>query len=77
MGDDFMFQLIGKHRDMALAVENPCHLNMAASFIKLKRYVEAIGQCNIVSMLLSQESHLISRIQRLCYSSLDTRKLGL
>lgn len=48
MGDDFMFQLFGKYRDMALAVKNPCHLNMAASLIKLKRYEEAIGQCSIV-----------------------------
>ncbi|KAM1158043.1 hypothetical protein ACFX1X_028890 [Malus domestica] len=48
IGDDFMFQLFGKYRDMALAVKNPCHLNMAACFIKLKRYEEAIGQCSIV-----------------------------
>lgn len=48
MNDDFMFQLFGKYRDMALAVKNPCHLNMAASLIKLKRYEEAIGQCTIV-----------------------------
>ncbi|CAN6567286.1 unnamed protein product [Malus baccata var. baccata] len=48
MGDYFMFQLFGKYRDMVLAVKNPCHLNMAASFIKLKRYEEAIGQCSIV-----------------------------
>ena len=77
MGDNFMFQLFGKYRDMALAVKNPCHLNMAASFIKRKRYEEAIGQSSIVSMLLSQESHQISCVQRLWYSSLDTRKLGL
>lgn len=48
MGDDFMFQLFGKYRDMALAVKNPCHLNMAACLIKLKRYEEAIGHCSIV-----------------------------
>ncbi|XP_059649123.1 peptidyl-prolyl cis-trans isomerase FKBP42-like [Cornus florida] len=48
MGDDFMFQLFGKYRDMALAVKNPCHLNMAACMIKLERYEEAIGQCSIV-----------------------------
>ncbi|RID72505.1 hypothetical protein BRARA_C04395 [Brassica rapa] len=48
MGDDFMFQLYGKYQDMALAVKNPCHLNMAACLIKLKRYDEAIGHCNIV-----------------------------
>ncbi|XP_021890771.1 peptidyl-prolyl cis-trans isomerase FKBP42 [Carica papaya] len=48
MGDDFMFQLFGKYRDMALAVKNPCHLNMAACLIKLKRYEEAIGQCSLV-----------------------------
>ncbi|KAI4382998.1 hypothetical protein MLD38_008884 [Melastoma candidum] len=48
MGDDFMFQLFGKYRDMALAVKNPCHLNMAACLIKLKRFEEAIGHCGIV-----------------------------
>lgn len=48
MGDDFMFQLHGKYHDMALSVKHPCHLNMAACLIKLKRYEEAIGQCNIV-----------------------------
>lgn len=48
MGDDFMFQLFGKYRDMALAVKNPCHLNMAACLIKLKRFEEAIGQCTTV-----------------------------
>ncbi|KAG2711296.1 hypothetical protein I3760_04G070400 [Carya illinoinensis] len=50
MGDDFMFQLFGKHRDMALAVKNPCHLNMVACLIKLKRYDETIMKCSIVSM---------------------------
>jgi hypothetical protein len=44
-----MFQLFGKYRDMALAVKNPCHLNMAQCLIKLKRYDEAIAQCTIVS----------------------------
>lgn len=48
MGDDFMFQLFGKYRDMALAVKNPCHLNMAACLIKLKHYEEAVGHCSIV-----------------------------
>ncbi|EEF44615.1 fk506 binding protein, putative [Ricinus communis] len=48
LNDDFMFQLFGKYRDMALAVKNPCHLNMAASLIKLRRYEEAIAQCSIV-----------------------------
>ncbi|XP_042515008.1 peptidyl-prolyl cis-trans isomerase FKBP42-like [Macadamia integrifolia] len=48
IGDNFMFQLFGKYRDMALAVKNPCHLNMAACLIKLKRYDEAIGQCSTV-----------------------------
>lgn len=43
-----MFQLFGKYRDMALAVKNPCHLNMAACLIRLKRYDEAIAQCGIV-----------------------------
>ncbi|KAL0786660.1 hypothetical protein Bca101_002906 [Brassica carinata] len=47
MGDDFMFQLYGKYQDMALAVKNPCHLNMAACSIKLKRYDDEIGHCNI------------------------------
>ncbi|GJM88022.1 hypothetical protein PR202_ga04038 [Eleusine coracana subsp. coracana] len=48
MGDDFMFQLFGKYRDMALAVKNPCHLNMAACLIKLRRFNEAIAQCSIL-----------------------------
>ncbi|KAF6168376.1 hypothetical protein GIB67_018216 [Kingdonia uniflora] len=48
MGDDFMFQLMGRYRDMALAVKNPCHLNLAACLIKLNRYEEAIGQCSTV-----------------------------
>lgn len=48
MGDDFMFQLFGKYRDMALAVKNPCHLNMAACLIKLKRYDDGIAHCSIV-----------------------------
>ncbi|KAF3629519.1 Peptidyl-prolyl cis-trans isomerase FKBP42, partial [Capsicum annuum] len=48
MGDDFMFQLFGKFRDMALAVKNPCHLNMAACLLKLQRYDEAIAQCSVV-----------------------------
>ncbi|GKU88614.1 hypothetical protein SLEP1_g2856 [Rubroshorea leprosula] len=48
MGDDFMFQLFGKYWDMALVVKNPCHLNMAASLIKLKCYEEAIGHCTTV-----------------------------
>lgn len=52
MGDDFMFQLFGKYRDTALAVKNPCHLNMAACMIKLKRLDEAIGHCNIVCIWL-------------------------
>lgn len=52
LGDDFMFQLFGKYRDMALAVKNPCHLNMAACMIKLNRYEEAIGQCSLVSIRL-------------------------
>ncbi|BBN16786.1 hypothetical protein MPTK1_7g09270 [Marchantia polymorpha subsp. ruderalis] len=48
MGDDFMFQLFGKYKDMADAVKTPCHLNMAASLLKLERYEEAIGHCTIV-----------------------------
>ncbi|KAF9665707.1 hypothetical protein SADUNF_Sadunf16G0151600 [Salix dunnii] len=50
LGDDFMFQLFGKYRDMALAVKNPCHLNMAACLIKLKRHEEAIAQCTITCL---------------------------
>lgn len=48
MGDDFMFQLFGKYKEMAIAVKNPCHLNMAACLLKLNRYEEAIGHCNMV-----------------------------
>lgn len=48
MGDDFMFQLFGKYQDMAMAVKNPCHLNMAACLIKLMRHEEAIAHCSVV-----------------------------
>lgn len=61
MGDDFMFQLFGKYRDMALAVKNPCHLNTAACLIKLKRYEEAIGQCTIV---LSEDENNVKALFR-------------
>ncbi|PSS24457.1 Peptidyl-prolyl cis-trans isomerase [Actinidia chinensis var. chinensis] len=62
MGDDFMFQLFGKYRDMALAVKNPCHLNMAACLIKLKRYEEAIAQCSIV--LVEDETNVKALFRR-------------
>lgn len=62
MGDDFMFQLFGKYHDMAMAVKNPCHLNMAACLIKLKRYEEAIGQCTIV--LAEDENNLKALFRR-------------
>ncbi|XP_020257230.1 peptidyl-prolyl cis-trans isomerase FKBP42 [Asparagus officinalis] len=61
MGDDFMFQLFGKYRDMALAVKNPCHLNIAACLIKLKRYEEAIGQCTVV---LSEDENNVKALFR-------------
>ncbi|TVU50846.1 hypothetical protein EJB05_02237 [Eragrostis curvula] len=61
MGDDFMFQLFGKYRDMALAVKNPCHLNMAACLIKLKRFDEAIAQCGIV---LSEDENNVKALFR-------------
>ncbi|KAF9593295.1 hypothetical protein IFM89_021051 [Coptis chinensis] len=61
MGDDFMFQLMGKYRDMALAVKNPCHLNIAACLIKLKRYEEAIPQCSIV---LSEDENNVKAMFR-------------
>lgn len=61
MGDDFMFQLFGKFRDMALAVKNPCHLNMAACLIKLKRYDEAIGHCSLV---LTEEENNVKALFR-------------
>lgn len=62
MGDDFMFQLFGKYRDMALAVKNPCHLNMAACLIKLNRYEEAIAQCSIV--LVEDENNVKALFRR-------------
>lgn len=62
MGDDFMFQLFGKYRDMALAVKNPCHLNMAACFIKLEQYEDAIMQCSIV--LAEDESNVKALYRR-------------
>ncbi|XP_040994808.1 peptidyl-prolyl cis-trans isomerase FKBP42-like [Juglans microcarpa x Juglans regia] len=61
MGDDFMFQLFGKYRDMALAVKNPCHLNMAACLIKLQRFDEAIMQCSIV---LAEEENNVKALFR-------------
>ncbi|XP_039131309.1 peptidyl-prolyl cis-trans isomerase FKBP42 isoform X2 [Dioscorea cayenensis subsp. rotundata] len=61
MGDEFMFQLFGKYRDMALAVKNPCHLNMAACLIKLRRYEEAIAQCSIV---LSEDENNVKALFR-------------
>ncbi|KAH7675388.1 Peptidyl-prolyl cis-trans isomerase Fpr3/Fpr4-like protein [Dioscorea alata] len=61
MGDDFMFQLFGKYRDMALSVKNPCHLNMAACLIKLRRYEEAIAQCSIV---LSEDENNVKALFR-------------
>ncbi|CAM0151442.1 unnamed protein product [Urochloa decumbens] len=62
MGDDFMFQLFGKYRNMALAVKNPCHLNMAACLIKLNRFNEAIVQCSIV--LSEDESNVKALFRR-------------
>ncbi|KAH7864662.1 hypothetical protein Vadar_032330 [Vaccinium darrowii] len=62
MGDDFMFQLFDKYRDMALAVKNPCHLNMAACLIKLRRYEEAIAQCSIV--LVEDENNVKALFRR-------------
>ncbi|CAA0833364.1 Peptidyl-prolyl cis-trans isomerase FKBP42 [Striga hermonthica] len=62
LGDDFMFQLFGKYRDMALAVKNPCHLNMAACLIKCKRYEEAIAQCGIV--LVEEENNVKALFRR-------------
>ena len=54
-----MFQLFGKYRDMALAVKNPCHLNMAACLVKLNRFDEAIVQCSIVCILLCSLVHSV------------------
>ena len=56
-----MFQLFGKYRDMALAVKNPCHLNMEACLVKLKRYEEAIGQYNIV---LVEDENIVKALFR-------------
>ncbi|KAK9735770.1 hypothetical protein RND81_04G226600 [Saponaria officinalis] len=61
MGDDFMFQLFGKYRDMALAVKNPCHLNMAACFIKLKQYDDAIMHCTTV---LAEDENNVKALYR-------------
>ncbi|ERN16372.1 hypothetical protein AMTR_s00052p00072240 [Amborella trichopoda] len=54
IGDDFMFQLFGKYKDMALAVRNPCHPNMAACLLKLERYEDPIGM-RIMSKHYSEE----------------------
>ncbi|KAF9596045.1 hypothetical protein IFM89_006972 [Coptis chinensis] len=45
VGNDTNFQL---YREMGLAVKNPCHLNMAACLLKLKRYEEAVVHCGTV-----------------------------
>ncbi|GBG66625.1 hypothetical protein CBR_g66761 [Chara braunii] len=50
MGEEFMFQLEGKYRDLANKARLPCHLNLAACYIKLKRHEEAIQHCNTVLM---------------------------
>lgn len=71
MGDDFMFQLFGKYRDMALAVKNPCHLNMAACLIKLKRYDEAIAHCGIVSTKFGFQLLLLNTIAPFVQASQD------
>eukprot|EP01018_Ginkgo_biloba_P000973 Gb_11891 [translate_table: standard] len=62
MGDDFMFQLFGKYKDMANAVKNPCHLNMAACLLKLNRYEEVIGQCSMV--LVEDENNIKALFRR-------------
>ncbi|KAL4194824.1 hypothetical protein AMTRI_Chr05g61460 [Amborella trichopoda] len=51
IGDDFMFQLFGKYKDMALAVRNPCHPNMAACLLKLERYEDPIGRGKAIAAL--------------------------
>ncbi|KAL8170642.1 hypothetical protein V2J09_022446 [Rumex salicifolius] len=61
MGDDFMFQLFGRYRDMAMAVQNPCHLNMAACMIKLMRYEDAIMHCGIV---LAEDGNNVKALYR-------------
>eukprot|EP00897_Mesotaenium_endlicherianum_P005890 jgi/Mesen1/5329/ME000266S04519 len=48
MNDDFMFQMFGKYRNMANAVRLPCYLNLAACFLKLNRFDDAIGHCSVV-----------------------------
>ncbi|KAB2594749.1 peptidyl-prolyl cis-trans isomerase FKBP42 [Pyrus ussuriensis x Pyrus communis] len=65
MGDNFMFQLFGKYRDMALAVKNPCHLNMAASFIMRKHYEEAIEQCSIACKFAPQDKAIARELRLL------------
>ncbi|OVA19390.1 Tetratricopeptide repeat-containing domain [Macleaya cordata] len=62
MGSNVMVQLSGKYRSMALDVKNPCHLNMAACLIKLKRYEEAIVQCSIV--LAEDEANIKALFRR-------------
>ena len=42
--------IFGKYKDLADAVKNPCHLNMAACMLKLNKYEDAIAQCSLVSM---------------------------
>lgn len=51
MGDDFMFQLFGKYHEMAIAVKNLCHLNLAACMLKIHHFGEAIGHCSVVRLV--------------------------
>lgn len=62
IGRNVMLQLSGKNRSMALDVKNPCHLNMAACLIKLKRYEEAVAQCSIV--LAEDEANIKALFRR-------------
>ncbi|CAM6018965.1 unnamed protein product [Sphagnum balticum] len=77
MGDDFMFQLFGKYRDMANAVKNPCHLNLAACLLKLNRFEEVIGHCTVVLAEDQDNSKALFRRgkARLELGQTDTAKL--
>ncbi|CAM6012542.1 unnamed protein product [Sphagnum balticum] len=77
MGDDFMFQLFGKYRDMANAVKNPCHLNLAACLLKLHRFEEVIAHCTVVLTEDEDNSKALFRRgkARLELGQTDTAKL--
>ncbi|KAL5708197.1 Peptidyl-prolyl cis-trans isomerase fkbp42 [Ranunculus cassubicifolius] len=62
LGDTLVANSSHKHREMVLGVKIPCHLNIAACFLKLKRYEETINHSNFV--LAEDENHVKALYRR-------------